>query len=446
MHKKAESMATDLYLDELVPLLQRVGYGELGLHGALGYGGLRVVVVGEEWKHAISAHAPSLIAFDIGGRFEIFRSRVALNDDGGDSLADFTVLADGEEVASISGVSAGQPPAEISAAITGSQQLTLVAHTNRWECCHSIWLDPRVSNAVCKGPEKIVDCLSRAEIMVPENVPVRDQCIATVASAGYGPLLDRLLASIRANATCSDALLVAFLAGDDPECDRSVRRHEAVGVRLRPLATRNQTLKAALYSVASVINARRFLCLDADTVVLGDLQPIFGAMDAHPAGSILVSRDAYVRNARLLDALTTHYEGNAQDLRKLLVTPRDEGSYPFLVNDGVFAGTRIALRQLDRIIRSLRGAAAWVDERQHHGWRNQFIFNLALARLDCGVELDPIFNLQLHMNDVQISREGNKVSALWRGRPARILHFCGWGRDKYPELREFFRGPEGEVA
>jgi hypothetical protein len=235
--------------------------------------------------------------------------------------------------------------------------------------------------------------------MVPENVPVRDQCIATVASAGYGPLLDRLLASIRANATCSDALLVAFLAGDDPECDRSVRRHEAVGVRLRPLATRNQTLKAALYSVASVINARRFLCLDADTVVLGDLQPIFGAMDAHPAGSILVSR-----------------------------------------------GTRIALRQLDRIIRSLRGAAAWVDERQHHGWRNQFIFNLALARLDCGVELDPIFNLQLHMNDVQISREGNKVSALWRGRPARILHFCGWGRDKYPELREFFRGPEGEVA
>jgi predicted O-methyltransferase YrrM len=68
-------------------------------------------------------------------------------------------------------------------------------------------------------------------------------------------------------------------------------------------------------------------------------------------------------------------------------------------------------------------------------WRNQFIFNLALARLGCGVELSPVYNVQLNVQDVEASVSEGRARAVWRGRQARVLHFNGAGRKKYPELR-----------
>ena len=86
------------------------------------------------------------------------------------------------------------------------------------------------------------------------------------------------------------------------------------------------------------------------------------------------------------------------------------------------------------MLRSWPNAIAWMDQVSDHGWRNQFLFNLALARLRCGVELDETFNLQMHMHDAlwQQSREG-KIRATWRGRSIRVLHFCGWGRETLPD-------------
>ena len=66
------------------------------------------------------------------------------------------------------------------------------------------------------------------------------------------------------------------------------------------------------------------------------------------------------------------------------------------------------------------------------------MFNLALARLGCGVELDPAYNVQLHTQNVDLRWVGGRMEALWNGRKARVLHFCGVGRGKYPEWRNLF--------
>ena len=69
-----------------------------------------------------------------------------------------------------------------------------------------------------------------------------------------------------------------------------------------------------------------------------------------------------------------------------------------------------------------------MDERRDVWWRNQFVFNLALARLRCAVELDPVFNIQLNAQEVDLSADRETaMSAHWHGQLVRVLHF-EWAR------------------
>ena len=90
---------------------------------------------------------------------------------------------------------------------------------------------------------------------------------------------------------------------------------------------------------------------------------------------------------------------------------------------------------LDATIRGWPGAIRWVDAKPDVRWRNQFIFNLVLARLGCGIELDAAYNLQLHCVDAEMSATHGRTRAFWQGREIKVLHFCGTGRHKHPEHR-----------
>ena len=189
------------------------------------------------------------------------------------------------------------------------------------------------------------------------------------------------------------------------------------------------------------------LCLDADMLVLGDLRPVFAALEACPDGKILVCREGNsLDNQHLGQSLRAIYGGANADVTTLGMTPQEE-VYPLIVNDGLFAGDRTALLALDGAVRAMPQASAWSDAHPHVKWRNQFIFNLALARLQCGVELDSIYNVQLHVQDVQFTQEGARLRALWRGREARVLHFSGGAKRKYPQWQGKFAGvPEPLVG
>jgi hypothetical protein len=215
-------------------------------------------------------------------------------------------------------------------------------------------------------------------------------------------------------------------------------RHGAVVVECRFRTRLTASCNAVLYSVARFVNADRFLVLSPDTLVLDDLRPVFGAVDACPRMSILACRDSDLGQGNLLRELCTRFAGKRDDLNLLLGKAFDEGSYPLAVNDGVFAGGRGALLALDNFIRTLPNAVAWVDALPDHEWRSQFVFNLALARMARGVELDTAYNLQVHAHDVQIGPTPSGVIASWRGMPVRILHFCRRGRDSHPEIRGLY--------
>ena len=436
-----------MYLDSLTALSVEVGYGEFGMHGSLGYEGKRVTCDGQDCSHSFSTHPPARLRFHLGRQFATFTARVFLNSDvpPGASHATFIVLADGRQVAIQPYIRAGDAPQGIRADVSGAEYLELVVKTTRWEYCHAVWLEPQLGT-VPQPIETLTDCLGRAEIQMPERIPSMERCITTVVSSGFESLLDDMLGSLSANGHCNDAGVVVFVLDTNEGCERVARKHGAYVIQCRSRARLSPGAKAVMYSAARVVDAGLFLCLDADMLVLGDLRPVFAALEVLPEESILCCSEGNDRHPRTLtDGMRVIYQGNEADLRQLSVTP-EEAAYPLVVNDGLFAGSRSALLALDGVIRAMPKAAEWTDGHKRVTWRNQFIFNLALARLRCGVELDSSYNVQLHVHDVQFRESGARLHAEWQSKPARVLHFSGGAKHKYPNWQGRFAGAGEPLA
>jgi predicted O-methyltransferase YrrM len=431
-----------VYLNSIEPVEAWVGYGEFGRHGNLGYENKQVTLHGKVHSRALSTHPPARLVFDLGGRYAVFRCKVGLNEDvpAGKSHAQFSVIADGRHVAVAPLVTAGHPPRELLADIRGAKRLQLEVTSTSWEFCHAVWFDPCVDvDPSALTVNTVVDCLGRTEIVLPATKLSAKRCIATVSSAGFSHLLDDMLGSLVANACCPEALIVVFVVGADSASEQVARKYGAEPISCHPRAHVNPTLKSLMYSVPFVVQAEQFLCLDADMLVLGDLSPVFAALEASPPGSILACREGNGHGLKDVGhALRVVYGSTDRDFARMLPGHDAELAYPLVVNDGIFAGTRESLLALDGFIRSIPQVAAWVDERRDIPWRNQFVFNLALAHLSCGVELDSIYNVQLQSSEVEFQRKDGRIQAFWSGRAARVLHFLGWGRNKYPAWRNIF--------
>jgi len=324
-----------VYLDELPLIAQRVGYGALGTRGSLGYDAGVVQVQARHYTRALSAHAPSLLVFDLGGRFNAFRCAVALNDDGRDTEADFVVLADRREAAVALGVTPGEPPRTLAAGVTNVQKLSLSVSTRRWACCHSLWLDPELSEDTNRwAPETIVDCLDGFEIAVPRKRAAQENCVVTVTRTGQTESLEVLLSSVTTHA--ADAQLVVFTHDVDAECEQMIAGYGAVQIRMRPLVAAPEP-RAALCASARAVEAWRFFCVEAGVSVESDLRPVFSALDACEPGAILVAEHA-----------------------------------------AAFAASNGALLRLDETIRRATRGGAWPVP-----------FHRALDQLDCRVPLRP---------------------------------------------------------
>ncbi|HEY8503348.1 MAG TPA: hypothetical protein VIL46_02120, partial [Gemmataceae bacterium] len=289
-------------------------------------------------------------------------------------------------------------------------------------------------------PAGLTDCLARTVVRPRGGRPRAARAVATVASAGYAEMLDSLLTTLARSGGCPDALRVVFVVGDDPDCRAAAKRHGAAVIPCEPAAELSSGVKSVLYSAARFIDADRLLCLDADMLVLGELGDLFRALGVCAPGSILAARNDNARtHADLAHVFADLYGGTPAELAELTGGRAGAGAYPLVVNDGLFAGTREALLALDACVRSMPAAVGWVDRPPVNPLRNQFVFNLALAVLGCGVEIDPVWNLQLHAQEAV--PEGDGLGARWRGREVRVLHFSGAGRPRYADWRARLQAP-----
>jgi hypothetical protein len=286
----------------------------------------------------------------------------------------------------------------------------------------------------------LTDPLERMDIEVPARLPGVGRCVATIISPDFESMLDDMLGSLAANGACDDARVVVFVLRGSPGCDEVIARHDAVQIACRARHGVNVASKSVLYSVARMVEADSYLCLDADMLVLSSLAPVFSMVEDSPSERIFACAEGTGdRHGDLGGALLGRYGGEPGDIERMLGTRGDEARYPFVVNDGLFAGGRDAMLALDEEMRAMPGAVAWLDERPDLPWRNEFVFNLALARLRCGAELPQRYNVQLDAGEVDIDEDGSgRLRVSREGGPVGVLHLNGRGRTKYPQLRGRF--------
>jgi lipopolysaccharide biosynthesis glycosyltransferase len=277
--------------------------------------------------------------------------------------------------------------------------------------------------------------------MLPDGLPHTRYCIATVVSPGFERYLEDMLCSLYRHNDYKTARLVIFMVGNSAASERIAAKFGATVIHCRNVVPTSVSIKSILYAAARVVDADYFLCLDADMLILTDLAPLFAALEIAPEGAIFACREGnYQGSNSLANAIRYVYRGHLPDIARILGKSNGEAEYALVVNDGIFAGSRLALLALDGAMRAMPQAIKWVDEGHRFcWWRNQFIFNLALATLRCGVELDDLYNVQLHVQRVERSpekgQENSKIMPLWRGSPVRILHFCGTGRRQHEQWR-----------
>ncbi len=434
--------APQVFLDELSPVSAAVAYGMLGRSGDLGYEEKRVRVCGALRYRALSTHAPSRLTYRLDGKYSHLCCLVALNDDAPteSSAADFLVRADGRLVAIAKYVSPHHVPRMLVADVRGAREIELIVQHHQWEHCHSVWVDPFLVLEGAGQERRLISALERAEINVPSILPRADLCLATVGSPGYEDWIDDLLGSVCANAQCADALLAIFFFGDSARIQQVAAKYGATVIYCTPLRPLSVACKSVLYSAGRVIDAAKFICLDADILVLDDLRPIAAALDAVSPGSILVCREACVCK-NLGQAIKDLYGGQAEEATALLASDSTFAlASPLVVNDGIFAGTRAALCGIDDFIRGMNNPADWIDDATvDRPWRNQFIFNLALAQTRTGLEIDSRYNVQLHFESIEFREQAGFISAESDYRRAAVVHFGGSGKSREPQWRGRFR-------
>jgi glycosyltransferase involved in cell wall biosynthesis len=283
-----------------------------------------------------------------------------------------------------------------------------------------------------------LDCLSATEMALPPS-PIRlERCVALVATEPYADYLDGALSSLALFGGVPDVPRVVLLEARAPRCEQIAARHGAVVLRFRPLRGCGPWVKGALYSLCRSVHANQYLCLDADVLVLDDVAPLFDIHARLPPGKVLIAPEATrtpVPNLRA--GLESVYRATASEAARLLEAVPGAADNTNVINDGVFVADFEALAAVDEALRCTPALSQWVIARRDVWWRQKAALNLVLARARSIAPLDSAYNAQLHMAPAVPCIVSGRPEAQWRGRPAKVLHFNGSGKEVYATWRRF---------
>ncbi|MBV9852075.1 MAG: hypothetical protein JO250_20610 [Armatimonadetes bacterium] len=320
-----------------------------------------------------------------------------------------------------------------------------------------------------------IDCLSRNQVPTAAG-PLRDPrtggprrchvCVALVATPGFEGLLDMCLRSLKKNGGLEglDHTLLAFMPGADDACRQVCRRHGALCVEPLSLVPPHASMKGMLYSLHRWVDARCYLCLEPDMLVLGPLRPLLeralagrrGRLYAVPNLPSLRAQDAARRAGALREGgagdpdlqawITQCCGGDGGDVRFLLgertVRPR------LFANAGLFLGDREALARVEAQILAMQPfASLWIDTGYVH-WRDEMVWNLAYSLAGNAVALPKHYNYEPEgeMEEGMLDglrrdpETGRYAPALAPGQ-ASVFHFVGAAKAWMPRYLEAYGIP-----
>lgn len=246
------------------------------------------------------------------------------------------------------------------------------------------------------------DIFERTIIEAPD-VPLKcDKCLFTLFSPGYEDLLDDMLLSVVNKGKIHDAEICIFVVNPNNKCLSIIEKYNAHAIKCyTSTANIGIDIKMLVYSIHKIVDANKYIFLDADLLVLDSLQPLFDSIDDFPKDDCLgICSDQYFAwTNNFVSAYNgSLYGGKTKELKKLLGDRFDLiENYPHIVNTGVMIGTKKSFAKLYDTILSIPGLVEWSTT----GFlREQIIVNIALALEKNEYILDQSYNRQLAIRTV----------------------------------------------
>jgi hypothetical protein len=427
----------------MIPTKTQTGYGGLGILGGMGYP-ILLSVNGVFCEHGLSAHPPSSLRYTLHQPFQMLTCHVALNDSSSDHAeANFLIYADGVLQAVAARVRKGDPPRYLEARLHNARQIELVIESRSPEGCHALWVDPILHET---APMVLTGVLNRTHILMPNRPRVVRRCIGVVADDQVASMADNFLGSLYRNGNVKDCHVVILTEEGSELIPQIAQKFGAQMIEVRRVVDYASIwIKTAVYSLAHIVQADQYLIFDIDMLVIDQVRALFHAMETSSDLAILAARESWIPHhvtlGHLINEQIEPYGGQYDGAALLRMTPR-EYAYNLIVNGGVFGGGRKAMLALDNTMRAMSPQGiVWMDQRIDLPWREQALFNLALARLECGHEIDERYNTQLlRKDDVVIHIQDDHILSACGIKPVNVLHYNGdAGRAKYQGMEEFYR-------
>lgn len=403
-----------MYLKEINNFYKKSQYGEIGTEGQLGYDGHLISVQERYYENSISAHPPSVLIYDLNKEFNNITCEVGLNDTSyPDASADFYIYADNNLVACCYNVVAKEKPRKINANINYCEKLRLEIKTSNPVFTHAIWLDPIVS----VSNNLIVGSMGEIYIDNPQIENHYDICVATCISPDYIKFAIPFLESFKINSNLNSYKIILFTLDINEEIINIAEDYNCLIINCKFANNKGFFFKTAMYSVAKVIDADKYLLIDIDTVVQKPIDQVFDSMNIISRNNILITREEQVHyNESIGSAITTNewpYFGFPEDANLLRLKDKDF-NFKFVCNGGVIFGFKESILGLEDMIRSFMPySKQWESLNKNVFWREQGILNLAISRMNSVLSLDKSYNYQLLHRGIEESID------------AHILHFNG---------------------
>ncbi len=282
-------------------------------------------------------------------------------------------------------------------------------------------------------PGRALDCLERLEIE-PPNIQC-DRAIITVVTPGYENMATTMLDSLRRFGDTPEATIVVFCVGE--AFANMAMMPGITRIRCHAIERNSPAVKGALYSASRFINARSFISLEADMLIVGSLQPLWSLIENSRANSLMGCR-AQLHDERFTLSKVLDQENAPPSDLKFLTNEEDYNSL-FWFNGGLLCGQRAAFNELDSQLAAMMPfVSMWIDGALEKPFGDELAMNVAAGLMENIGELAGCWNVQFydlnrdHWLHTERTPDGLKFSRL--GETARVLHFLSPNRALMSEL------------
>jgi len=382
-----------MYLDQLTPKEKLISYGDLGVNGSMGY---QIIpsVNGQNYNHIVSAHASSIIKYELNGKYNSFHSYIGLNDSSSDNASvEFQIICDGELKYVSSKVKKFDKIRSVDIDISGTNILELRCFNFGDSVSHSLWIDP-----IC-NEEKIKHHLGPFNnTYIDLDFEKRKSKYASIvfASGNMSGFLYAFLKTFQKNSNLKDCVNYIVIEEESFVIRKIAKIFNAVVIKSNK--TDNYNIKSPVdkkdstYTVVKYINAEYFIISDIDIIVEKKLNNAF--ID----DKIGICRDLEENTATLGELVSSEwsaYKGDEKCLRLLKFT-EEESNHKDILNCGVLTGNKKAFMILeDELKKMLPESQFYLCDTKHPAPREQALINLALIRSKHYHILDLSYNQQL---------------------------------------------------